>query len=242
MYKKIITICILLVWGIGANAKEFPICKDYYSIKEGEKEKKEKFLEKVLKSDPQNVECMLKLASVYFRTGKVSQGFDLITAAYKLKPKFVKNAKISKILDLALRMSSLRERANKSKDYKLWNELADTYFDIGIFKEAAIAYEYSLEINPKQTYKKILLAICYGNLNKFDKASRTLENILKENGENFYANYYYAKLLKNEFDDRRWIKYMKQARKLIDTKMAMFNSDEEREYIKEDIESELKQN
>ena len=239
MYKKIITICILLIWGIGANAKEFPICKDYYSINEGEKEKKEKFLEKVLKSDPQNVECMLKLASVYLRTGKVSQGFDLITAAYKLKPKFVKNAKISKILDLALRMSSLRDRANKTKDYKLWNELADTYFDIGIFKEAAIAYEYSLELNPKQPYKKILLAICYGNLKKYDKASRTLENILKEHSDNFYANYYYAKLLKNEFDDRRWIKYMKQAKKLVNTKMAMFNSEEEREYIKEDIDSEL---
>jgi cytochrome c-type biogenesis protein CcmH/NrfG len=240
MYKKIITICILLVWGIGANAKEFPICKDYYSINEGEKEKKEKFLEKVLKSDPQNVECMLKLASVYLRTGKVSQGFDLITVAYKLKPKFVKNAKISKILDLALRMSSLRERANKSKDYKLWNELADTYFDIGIFKEAAIAYEYSIELNPNQTYKKILLAVCYGNLNQYKKASQTLKSILKQQNDNFYANYYYAKLLKNEFDDRRWIKYMKQARKLVDKKVAMFNSEEEREYIKEDIESELK--
>jgi len=240
MYKKIITICILLVWGIGANAKEFPICKDYYSINEGEKEKKEKFLEKVLKSDPQNVECMLKLASVYLRTGKVSQGFDLITAAYKLKPDFVKNAKISKILDLALRMSNLRQRANKSKDYKLWNELADTYFDMGIFKEAAIAYKYSLELNPKQTYKKVLLAICYGNLNQYNKASQTLKSVLKEQNDNFYANYYYAKLLKNEFDDRRWLKYMKTARKLVDTKMAMFNSDEEREYIKEDIESELK--
>jgi tetratricopeptide (TPR) repeat protein len=136
-------------------------------------------------------------------------------------------------------MSSLREKANKSKDYKLWNELADTYFDIGIFKEASIAYSYSLELNPKQTYKKIILAICYGNMNKYEKASKTLKSILEEQNNNFYANYYYAKLLKNEFEDRRWLKYMKQARKLVDTKMAMFNSEEEREYIKEDIESEL---
>jgi len=239
MYKKIITICILVFWGIGVNAKDFPICKDYYSINEGEKEQKEKFLEKVLKSDPQNVECMLKLASVYLRTGKVSQGFDLITAAYKLKPKFVKNAKISKILDLALRMSSLRQRANETKDYKVWNELANTYFDIGIFKEAAIAYEKSLELNPNQSYKKILLAICYGNLNQYDKASKVLKEVLKEQNNNFYANYYYAKLLKNEFDDRRWVEYMKTARKLIDTKLARFNNEQEREYIKEDIESEL---
>jgi len=239
MYKKIITICILVFLEMGLNAKDFPICKDYYSINEGEKEQKEKFLEKLLKSDPQNVECMLKLASVYLRTGKVSQGFDLITVAYKLKPKFVKNAKISKILDLALRMSSLRERANKTKDYKVWNELANTYFDIGIFKEAAVAYEKSLELNPNQNYKKILLAICYGNLNEYDKASKVLEDVLHQQNNNFYANYYYAKLLKNEFEDRRWLKYMKQARKLVDSKVAMFNSDEEREYIKEDIESEL---
>ena len=240
MYKKIITICILVLWGIGANAKEFPICKDYYSIKEGEKTQKEKFLEKVLKSDPQNIECMLKLASVYLRTGKVSQGFDLITVAYKQDPKFVKNAKISKILDLALRMSSLRAKANKTNDYTIWNELADTYFDIGIFKEAAIAYEHSLEINPNQSYKRILLAISYGNLNRYKDASKALKDVLSTQKDNFYANYYYAKLLKNEFEDRKWVEYMQNARKLIETKVAKFNNEQEKEYIKEDIESELK--
>ena len=240
MYRKFLTIFILSFLSISLFAKEFPICKDYYSIKEGEKTQKEKFLEKVLKSDPQNIECMLKLASVYLRTGKVSQGFDLIAVAYKQDPKFVKNAKISQILDLALRMSSLRAKANKTKDYTIWNELADTYFDIGIFKEASIAYEHSLELNPKQIYKRILLAISYGNLEKYSKASKTLQKVLDMQKNNFYANYYYAKLLKNEFEDRKWISYMKTAKKLINSKMAQFNSEQEREYIKEDIESELK--
>ncbi len=237
MIKKIITICILLFVTVSLNAREFPICKDYYSIKEGEKEQKEKFLQKVLKSEPQNVECMLKLASVYFRTGKVSEGFDLITAAYKLDPKFVKKAKISKILDLALRLSDLRQRANKSKDFKLWNELGDIYFDMGIFKEAKFAYENSIELNKNQESKKILLSICYGNESDLKSAKDILVEVLQENPDSFYANYYYAKLLKNELNDKRWKIYMQKAWKLVDS--AKLASDGQREYLKEDIVNEL---
>ncbi len=239
MIKKIITICIFSLFEtINLTAKEFPICKDYYSIKESEKEQKERFLQKVLKSDPQNVECMLKLASVYFRTGKVSEGFDLITAAYKLDPKFVKKAKISKILDLALRLSSLRVRANKTKDYTLWNELGDIYFDMGIFKEAKIAYEHSIELNQNQENKKILLAICYGNENNLSKAKRVLEDVIEKNPNSFYGNYYYAKLLKNELNDKNWIRYMKRA--LVLLKDAKLSDEGQREYLKEDIVGELK--
>jgi len=243
MYKKIITIFILLSINSGLSAKEFPICNDYYTIGEGEKEQKAEFLEKVLKSEPQNVECMLKLASVYLRTGKISQAFDLIKVAYKLDSKFVKNTKISKILDLALRMSNLREMAQKNKDYKLWNELGDTYFDIGVFKEASYAYENSLEIEPNQEYKKIVLAICYGNMNKYEKASQVLKGILAKQKDNFYANYYYAKLLKNQYDDRKWIEYMKNAKRLLDNNSkAVFSSEQEKNYIKDDINSELSLN
>ncbi len=237
MIKKIITICILAFVTVSLNAREFPICKDYYSIKESEKEQKEKFLQKVLKSDPQNVECMLKLASVYFRTGKVSEGFDLITAAYKIDPKFVKNAKISKILDLALRLSSLRQKANKTKDYTLWNELGDIYFDMGIFKEAKFAYENSIELNSHQESKKILLAICYGNESDLKSAKKILEDVLKENPNSFYANYYYAKLLKNELSDKRWKIYMKKAWELVQN--AKLSDEGQREYLKEDIVYEL---
>ncbi len=237
MIKKIITICILAFVTVSLNAREFPICKDYYSIKESEKEQKEKFLQKVLKSDPQNVECMLKLASVYFRTGKVSEGFDLITAAYKIDPKFVKNAKISKILDLALRLSSLRQKANKTKDYTLWNELGDIYFDMGIFKEAKFAYENSIELNSHQESKKILLAICYGNESDLKSAKKILEDVLKENPNSFYANYYYAKLLKNELSDKRWKIYMKKAWDLVQN--AKLSDEGQREYLKEDIVYEL---
>ena len=237
MIKKIITICILLFVTVSLNAREFPICKDYYSIKEGEKEQKEKFLQKVLKSEPQNVECMLKLASVYFRTGKVSEGFDLITAAYKLDPRFVKKAKISKILDLALRLSDLRQRANKSKDFNLWNELGDIYFDMGIFKEAKYAYENSVELNKNQESKKILLAICYGNESDLKSAKRILKEVMSENPKSFYANYYYAKLLKNELNDKRWKAFMQKAWTLVDS--AELSDEGQREYLKEDIVNEL---
>ena len=237
MIKKVLTICILSFYVVSLDANDFSICKDYYSIKESEKEQKERFLEKLLKDEPQNVECMLKLASVYFRTGKVSQGFDLIRAAYELDSKFVKNAKISKILDLALRLSDLRQRANKSKDYNLWNELGDIYFDMGIFKEAKIAYEYSLELNPNQESKRILLAICYGNEDDLKDAKKSLEEVVKNNPDSFYGNYYLAKLLKNELFDKRWIYYLKKAKELL--KSAKLADESQREYLREDIESEL---
>ena len=238
MIKKIITICILSTSVISLSAKDFSICKDYYSIKENEKVQKEHFLEKILKSQPQNVECMLKLASVYLRTDKVSQGFDLITAAYKLDPNFVKNARISKILDLALRLSDLRSRANKTNDYDLWNELGGIYFDMGIFKEAKVAYEHSLKINPNQESKKILLALCLGNENNLTEAKNILEDVLKQNQNSFYANYYYAKLLKNELLNPKWKFYMNKAKELV--KNAKLSDEGQREYLKEDILNELK--
>jgi len=238
MIKKVLTICILSFYVVSLDAGDFSICKDYYSIKESEKEQKEKFLEKLLKSEPGNVECMLKLASVYFRTSRVSEGFDLITAAYKLDAKFVKNAKISKILDLALRLSDLRLRANNTNDFTLWNELGDIYFDMGIFKEAMIAYEYSLKINPNQESKEILLAVCYGNEDDLKKAKKVLKDVIERNQNSFYGTYYYAKLLKNELFAKEWKSYMLKAKDLL--KGAKLSDESQREYLKEDIESELK--
>ena len=72
MIKKYIFIAFILFFQTHLSSQEFTICKDYFMIDEGEKNEKEKSLEKILQSNPENIECMLKLASVYLRTGKVA--------------------------------------------------------------------------------------------------------------------------------------------------------------------------
>ncbi len=241
MYRKITIILLSLLLSNFLLSQEFKICKDYYIIPEQDKDIKAKSLENILKTDPHNIECMLKLASVYLRTGKVAEGFDLITKAYELNPQLVRNAKISKILDLALRLSELKKSAKKSRDYKLWNKLGDIYFDIGIFKEALNAYKKSFELNSKQEKIEILIAVCYDNLDKVKKAKSILENILKNNPNSFYANYYYAKLLKNELSNPKWKIYMIKAKKILENGSISKQGInlESKEYLTQDIKKEL---
>ena len=241
MHKKIRIILFLLIFPTIFIAQEFFICKDYYTINEEEKNEKAKSLERILQSQPENIECMLKLASVYLRTGKVAEGFDLITKAYELNPQLVRNAKISKILDLALRLSELKKSAKKSRDYKLWNKLGDIYFDIGIFKEALNAYKKSFGLNSKQEKIEILIAVCYDNLDKVKKAKSILENILKNNPNSFYANYYYAKLLKNELSNPKWKTYIIKAKKILENGSISKQGInlESKEYLTQDIKKEL---
>lgn len=239
MYKNIITICIIVIGSVKLDAGQFSICNDQFYIAESQKVKEEKSLESILKNQPKNIECMLKLASVYLRTDKVAQAFDLITEAYSLDPKFVKNAKISKILDLALRLSRLRMRAEVSKDFTLWNELGEIYFDMGIFIESAKAYEQSIKLNNAQKNKKILLAICYGHYYEYESSKRVFAEVLKEDSYNFYANYYYAKLLKNALSVNGWKPFMLLAKYIIEKKDPKFDSEDEKDFVIEDIEYEL---
>lgn len=239
MYKIIITICIVVFCGVSLDAKQFTICNDQFHISESQKVKEEKSLESILENQPKNIECMLKLSSVYLRTDKVAQAFDLITEAYESNPKFVKNARISKILDLALRLSKLKTMAKDGKDYRLWNELGEIYFDMGIFREAASAYEQSLKLNDTQKNKKILLAICYGHFYEYESSKRVFIALLKEDSYNFYANYYYAKLLKNVLSVKGWKPYMLLAKYIIEERNPQFDSEDEKGFLVEDIGYEL---
>ena len=235
-------IAVLLLFFMGSTllAKEFPVCKDYFFIKENETQEKQSFLEKILNEDPDNVECMLKLSSIYLRTDKVSEGFDLIRRAYVLKPKFVEKQEISKILDLALRLSRLKEIASKNDDYELWNELGDTYFEIGIFNEARFSYAKSLELDKNQTKIDILLAICDGNLDFTHTSAKRLRRIVKREPYNFYANYYLGKVLKNALDnEKEGQKYLLMADYLIHHTKPDFDNEAEVTYLKNDLKFEL---
>ncbi|MCH9813653.1 MAG: tetratricopeptide repeat protein [Epsilonproteobacteria bacterium] len=231
---------VLFFSGVKLFAKEFPVCKEYFFIKENQTQEKQTFLEKILDEDPSNVECMLKLASVYLRNNRVSEGFDLIRRAYALDPKFVESKDIAKILDLALRLSRLQEIATRDNDQELWNELGDTYFEIGIFDEAAEAYSESLAIDQNQTKIEILIALCDGNLDNTDRSAQRLRSIVKKEPYNFYANYYLGKVLKNALGNQKeGQKYLLMAEYLIKYEKPEFDSQEEALFLKNDLEYEI---
>ncbi len=224
-----------------AHATEFPVCKEYYFIEEGKTASKQSFLEKILHENPNNVECMLKLASVYFRNNKVANGFDLVRRAYALDPSYVEKRNISKVLDLALRLSRLKELADKNKDKDLWNELGNTYFDMGIFKEALEAFNESLQLDPSQTKIKILSALCYGNLNEMKKSAALLKEIVLEKPYDFYGNYYYGKVLKNELDKpEEGLKYIKMAEYIFYHENPQFENEDEKAFLENDLKDELR--
>jgi cytochrome c-type biogenesis protein CcmH/NrfG len=239
MYKIIITICLFSLSLVRVEAKQFTICKEQFLINETQKYKKERSLESILKAQPENIECMLKLASVYLRTDKVSLAFDLITKAYELDPVFVRKAKISKILDLALRLSELKKIAKKKRDFNIYNDLAQAYFDMGIFNEAAKAFENSLNIKSDQPNKKILLAISYAQFYEYKSSQKIFKDILSQDSYNFYANYYYSKLLKNSLNDKRWKSYMMLAEYILVHQDLEFQNLDEKSLIRDDIRDEL---
>jgi Flp pilus assembly protein TadD len=225
----------------GLSAKSFPVCKEFYYINENKTGEKSTFLEKILKENPENVECMLKLASLYLRTNRVSQAFDLIRRAYTIDPEFVERQNISKILDLALRLSRLGELAHKNKDPELYNELGDTYYEVGIFDEAARAYEKSLALDVKQPKIKTLLALSYANQGQYTKSEKVLRRLVEAEPYNFYANYYLGKVLKNGLDQAKEGKiYLRMASYILNYTDIKLEKEGEKEFLKKDLQDELK--
>ncbi len=222
-------------------AKSFPVCKEYYYINENKTTEKSTFLEQILKENPENVECMLKLASLYLRTNRVAQAFDLIRRAYTIDPEFVEKQNISKILDLALRLSRLGELAHKNRDPELYNELGDTYYEVGIFDEAAKAYAKSLALDPKQGKIKILLALSYANLGQYAKSEKVLRKLVTAEPYNFYANYYLGKVLKNGLDEpKEGNIYLRMASYILNHTDIKLDKEGEKEFLKKDLQHELK--
>jgi len=197
---------------------------------------------KALQNNPQDVECLTKLAGYYLKNGKASKGFKLISKAYSINPKYVKSKNISKVLDLALRLTRLEDLAKSSHDKTLFNELGTTYYDMGIFSDSLKAFNESLKIDPKQTEIKILLALSLGNVNKMKEAAKILKDLLYENPYHFYANYYYGKILKNELGKKEdGQSYLMAAEYIFKHLNPKFKSKEERAFIKKDLIYELQE-
>ncbi len=219
-----------------------PICKEKRDERAIYSDNYKTNLEQALRSNPQDVECMIKLASLYLKSDNVSKGFFLVAKAYGIDPKYVQSRNISRVLDLALRVTRLEDLARKNGNYDLYNELGNTYYDMGIFSDARVAFSNSLKLNPNQNDIKILLALSLGNEDKMKEAAKVLREVLDSDPFNFYANYYYGKILKNELhkpEDGQ--SYILAAEYIFNNMKPKFKSKQERDFLKKDLIDELLQ-
>ena len=183
-------------------------------------------IEKILDKEPRNVQCLLQLANIYLKKGKISKGFAILTEAYGIDSNIVKNSEIAKILPFALHVTELKHKADLTDKTLYWNKLANGYFDLGIMSEAIIFYRKSLEINPRQVGIRLKLSRAYENIGQIYNSIDQIKEVLKITPQSFYANYYMARILKNEFSDLRSSKvYFKRAYDILIKKRSKFNKD-----------------
>ncbi len=239
-HQRFFTFVALLCSMPNLHALTPPICQSRTLVSSVSQLTVQKELESALKVNPDDLNCMIKLASLYLKNDHVSKGFRLIHDAYQIDPDFVKKHNIAKVLDLALRLTQLEDLAKKNRDYHLYNDLGKTYYDMGIFKDAVVSFERSLAINPKQKDIKILLALSLGNLDKMKEAAKIIREVLDSHPFDFYANYYYGKILKNELhkpDDGKG--YLLAAQFILENYKVTFKREGEKDFLKKDIAHEL---
>ncbi len=175
------------------------------------------YIEKVLDKKPKNVECTIQLANLYLKKGELSRGFDLVVRAYALNPEAVRVSIVSPILEFALKMADLKKRALETDKKELWNQIGDGYYEMGVYKEALNAYEKSIEIDRTQQEIGLKLALSYRKSGQTYKALEELKTLLELDENNFYANYYFGKILKYSIKDTiNSKKYFQKAREVLE--------------------------
>lgn len=161
-----------------------------------------KYINKLLKKEPANIECILKLANIYLKSGEILKGYKYISRAYEVNPEAVMDSDAKDILEYALKITDLEKRAKKTKDKFLWNKLGNDFFEMGIYDETIKAYEKSLIIDNTQEKISLKLVLSYKKNNQTYKALEQLKLLLEQNDKNFYANYYLGKILKYSLQDK----------------------------------------
>lgn len=188
---------LLIVTALFLEANVNVVCKagimDNYNAK--------KYINKLLKKEPKNIECILKLANIHLKSGKILNGYKYIARAYDINPEEVKQSEVSSIYLYALEINELEKRAKNTNDKSLWNKLGDNFFEMGVYQESASAYKNSMDLDETQTDIGLKLALSYKKSNNIFKALEELKLLVALNSEDFYVNYYLGKILKHDVKD-----------------------------------------
>ena len=214
---KLIFFIVALI--VSANANVNVVCKA--GIMDNSSAKI--YINKLLKKEPENIECILKLANIHLKSGELLKGYKLITRAYNTNPLAVGQSDISNILPYALKMTKLAKRAKKNNNKFLWNQVGDNFFDMGVYSESIKSYEKSLTLDLKQPEIGLKLALSYQKSNKIDDAVDQLFTLVEQNEKDFYANYYLGKILRYSItDEDSAVKYFANAKEILVAKKDNF--------------------
>lgn len=200
---RVVGLLLLFFGFVFASDARFEECKEksYFEYKQDE-ESRLFVLNKIIEENPENVSCMIVLANMYFKRGDVNRAFDLLKRVQQISPEYIKDNKMSDLVNTANKMSSIKEYAKKMNDKGLWNILGESYFKMGIFSEAANAYKESLKIDKNQTNIRLMYSLALININQIYNAAQELKKIISQDGGNFFAYYYLGKLLAYDIDDK----------------------------------------
>jgi tetratricopeptide (TPR) repeat protein len=147
------------------------------------------------------VEVLIDNANEHLKNNRVTQGLEAISQAYALDPKSVKESKVSKLIPISIKLSQLKEEAQNNSDPTAWSAAGDIYFDLGLYREAEKFYKKSLALDKTLLHPRIFCALTYAAHNESYRAVEELKIALSYEPENFYANYYMAKILKFQIGD-----------------------------------------
>jgi tetratricopeptide (TPR) repeat protein len=83
-------------------------------------------------------------------------------------------------IDAAERLAALEKMsAQDPKNPDLQTQVANLYYDLGQFEKAAVFYERSLKLRPKDRNAETDLAVCLHYMGQSDKALETLDAVLR---------------------------------------------------------------
>lgn len=219
------------------NAASYSVCE----MERADVQKAKEAVELILMNEPTNTVCMLQLANIYLKQGKIAKGFEILVDAYSIDPHNVQNSPISSVLPFALKVTNLKKQANQTNDKELWNKLGDGYFEMGIFNEATLMYKNSLQVDTTQQEIRLKLALSLQKNCQTYSAIDELKNILEKESQNIYANYYLGKILEYDIksDDEAKVFFTKAKKALIGEKESF--SYLEYTNLLSDISKELKE-
>ena len=189
---------IFFLMAIGLHAGTYNVCE----VERTDTQKAKETIEGILEKEPNNAVCILQLANIYLKQGKIAQGFELIVQAYSIDPHNVKNSRIATVLPFALKVTSLKQQAARTNDKETWNQLGDGYFDMGIFNESIKMYKKSMQVDEMQHVIRLKLALSLQKSGQTYSAIEEVKEVLSRDKNHVLANYYMGKFLLYDVRDR----------------------------------------
>ena len=195
MFRGIVAwVCVLS----GLMGATYSVCE----VERTDTQKAKESIEIILASEPTNTTCMLQLANIYLKLGKIAKGFEILVDAYSIDPHNVQNSRIATVLPFALKVTNLKQQAAKTNDKEIWNKLGDGYYEMGIFNEAAQMYKKSIQVDGLQHMIRLKLALSLQKNLQIYTAIEEVQIVLIKEPTHLYANYYMGKFLAYDLRNR----------------------------------------